>query len=273
MFDPSPIEKEYCVRFYRWALKDSLREVEQDYPLLSKIPSAKFLSFVQMSRELPFSERIALANALVKHGHRMALSYLGESLTGDEKNYAEQITQYVRAHDSEMIRNLRGLHGHEYRPPSKKQFIARVVERLRPVLGDRVEKDVIIEGSARCFITQVGDWFVRTSFDYLAKYGVNIEHQVIVLPTQTGGMDGNYTHRHTNIGRWWGLGNFYWEILPQNDLSATFDAIAAVCGHFVQQIPLVLEGLPLPDPEVWSKTVVPPEGFEEMIKQWKKPTR
>jgi len=76
---------EFVTRYYRWALEDCQREVNEGFPLLRAIKSRFILRVLAVMEPLQKEQRIRLSIALVKRFHERAVEVTGEYLTAEEE--------------------------------------------------------------------------------------------------------------------------------------------------------------------------------------------
>lgn len=81
---------EFAVRYYRWALEDTSREVRENFSLLRSIKSALPIRAVAFLESFPDADRLGAATAPVKRFHPRALMLSGESLDAADREIDER---------------------------------------------------------------------------------------------------------------------------------------------------------------------------------------
>ena len=75
---------EFAVRYYSWSLAEGMREVEQDFPLLSTIKDPGARAYLDYLRGLDHNQA-DVVSALIKNANRNALPLIGKVLTPKEQ--------------------------------------------------------------------------------------------------------------------------------------------------------------------------------------------
>src|SRR5437016_4550262 len=79
----------FAVRLYDWSLRDFMREMDEDFPLLSLVGLNNYTvaAFVSWVRTMRVDQRGLLAAALVRRMHEHAAAIRGEALTREERDW------------------------------------------------------------------------------------------------------------------------------------------------------------------------------------------
>ena len=98
---PPAVADEFAVRYYRWALADARREVEENFPLLRTVKAALPMRAVAYLESLAGDERLQAATALVKRNHRRAVALTGDVWGADEDRIDREYRAAARVWRSE----------------------------------------------------------------------------------------------------------------------------------------------------------------------------
>jgi hypothetical protein len=236
----------FAVRFYRWAVQDFAREVEQGFPLISSIKGNTSRMFIEVWDSLSAEEREILAVALVKRFHPEACALTAEFMSGKEKGMVERylsLTSQWLAGDAWVQGPAKTL--------SRSKCASAIKRELKKVLGTpHFWKG---EPNDPKYYTHIGPWLILTHVS--ARQPPWYFHRIIA----TGHI---YLREATSIFGWLGIGGrLAWDlILDDDDASGAAISMATICGHFISAAPKLLEGLSHDDvPEE-----VPVEKVEDM---------
>ena len=98
--DKSELHRLLDERFYDWALRDSQREIAQDFPFLRRVSGSTNLRFVAIMKALPLEERQQLASTLVRTNKVWIISNLPTRWTPEDDRiiawYGERIRIQLR---------------------------------------------------------------------------------------------------------------------------------------------------------------------------------
>src|SRR5690606_29825023 len=147
-----------CVRFYEWALETMKHEVQNDFPLLSKIRSRTVFGILLKIRNYPFQELESVCLLAVKKTHSKAIEILGEKLSVEEMDFVSQRWKTIW-HDRvpfnfiEFERQFLELAPGQ--PGMSMQFRANVIKKLTAYIGEKPQK---LSGMDFLFRDTIGDW-------------------------------------------------------------------------------------------------------------------
>lgn len=230
-------ETELLIRFYQWALKDAEREVQSEYVLLKRVQCATVKVFLRYMSEFAPAKQLDILKVLVKRSHREATTRSGDRLTETEKQIADEYIRFQldypgRGVEADLIpfwvpRRAVGL------PPRKKihprKFAQTVLEKLRPVLEGHVQRN---DSTDVVFETTCGKWLLRTAVHtgrppcyfqtVRAEWGDVIK---------------------TGLPSWLGIGDSMWDVLYDDQSEAAAETIGVLCAHFLDALPVLLDGL------------------------------
>lgn len=228
------------MRYYRWALGDFRREIQEDFPFLRRIKGRASLRLLAAMEPLRREEQIRFSVALVKRFHPQALEVTGEYSTIEEneliRGYVDSILVPTRK-EQEIDRQIQ--EGSLRLEVNKKELADLIKAELQPILGSPSE----VWGPGEWwYVTPIANWSVRTSVNVAGKSGYQLDyhHRVgIVAPPR-------YLVQWTSVLSWLGISSqTIWDLLTKSDASEAARTLALLCSHFIQAVPGLLEGLML----------------------------
>jgi hypothetical protein len=81
------IRKEFDKRFYLWALKDTHREIIEDFPFLRTMNNPKIKRMIRIYKSFSLEDSLRFSTALVKWTKRDILEECGETLSQSDIDY------------------------------------------------------------------------------------------------------------------------------------------------------------------------------------------
>jgi hypothetical protein len=128
----------FAPQFYRWAIADFRRELQQDFPLLQLLPEWQTGDLIHLFRSLDEIDRLKLSLALVKRVHPKGMEALGESLSPEEEKLIAKAEASCRARWE--ARRLKPSHEFVNYSPSSRRDVRIALstalrESLTPILG------------------------------------------------------------------------------------------------------------------------------------------
>src|SRR5215470_4370911 len=218
----------FAVRFYRWALNDFYREIEQGLPLMASIKGGTTMRFIEIWDTLSEHERIVLPLALVKSGHTRAVEITGEYLTREERDMRENYGK--RSLDECQLEreiNMRRVAGRgRIKKVDGRKFTRRVKQELRPVFRDSTK---FTYPTYTVYNPTVGPWTVNTRVH--TGQPASYDHSVEAA-------DHVYLSERTYFLCWLGIrGQQAWDLVrDDDDAAAAAISIAVLCSHFMAAI-------------------------------------
>lgn len=82
--NPEAARAEFNLRYYRWALQDFKREIDQGFPWLKGFKTGSPAEVLKLLTARNRDEQMTMANALVKRFHKDAVEAAGDDMTGAE---------------------------------------------------------------------------------------------------------------------------------------------------------------------------------------------
>jgi hypothetical protein len=227
---------EFLVRYYRWALDDARREVQEGFPLLRGVKSTlviRALGFLESFAEI---DRPRVATALVKRFHRRAVGITADSWGPEEErvNRDYQDAMRILRPEEEWYRQAL-LHDPAALRLDRARFLAAVKVALAPILG---AGEPFSSKHDWRYATPLGPWTLVTLLDVGGR-----AHQLMYTQTIRA-VDPRPLHEGLSLCGWLGLGGqTAWNQLTEADAPAAAPSLARICAHFLQAAPALVAGL------------------------------
>ncbi len=230
---------EFDERYYRWALDDWRREIDEGFPFLTTLQGLLQKPILRLMNSLDGDERWLLAKALVKRGREDGvLTRWGDPFTDEDRQFEQLFLDMVSTVVSQpIILDLKDARARKRVFPklNRRKFRRHIVTALSPVLGERYEN---WGGGEWRYNTPVGPWQIMTYIDAGGSiHQLCYEHDIIAS-------EHVYLTQNINLLRWLGIGSqTEWQGVGDSDAEATAKALAKIVGHFMSAVPKLLEGL------------------------------
>jgi hypothetical protein len=228
---------EFAIRYYRWAIVDSQREADNDFPLIGAIRGTLAVRAVAFLRSLDIVERRRAAEALVKRVHRRAVELTGDTWSAADTAFDERYRASIRAPQ------MADTHAHpavaDGSPASsvnRRQLLVAVKEALAPVLGPGEPFSTKHEWR---YATPFDRWTLVTLIDVGGStHQLSYSQSIQSAPHR-------YVKEGISVLSWLGLGGAQtqWNQLTGFDVDSAAGALSRVCSHFVNAAPGLLHGL------------------------------
>ena len=245
-------QKELLCRCYRWSLQVAEQQAQTDYPLLRPLSNPNMRGFLALVDALDLSQRLLLANALVKHFYFLAPKevsieeLLSDKFAPEERQCAEAYIQHM--HQFGPSKLAYPSVSTDCIPTKAKKLTKEVIQHLSEVLQvDFVREEAYNWRST----TRINDWEAITEF-YFSGKGIECGHwlvrrddtQVFVAPAYEQHLAQT---RQFDFVRRLGIGPTWWVVECEQDVPAVLDSIAALCTQVSEQVPILLEGIGIND--------------------------
>jgi hypothetical protein len=231
LMDLQAAKAAFSRRYYQWALRDSRREVEQDFPFLRAMKAGHHARKVMILMErLPKADQLRLARALVKRSHP----------EGGGRYSAEDAAWVQRYLD------VRLAVGGTRRKLDPRWFGGLLKEVLAPVCGGPP-----LPGLGRTlwrYARPGGAWVVHTSVDIGARRQL-VYHHDIDAGAERYRQEGLELQRFISLISWLGIASTTaWDQLTVRAAPEAAATLARLCAHFLRAAPRLLAGLTPPPP-------------------------
>lgn len=242
----------FALRFYKWAVADARREIENDFPLLRGIKSDhnyRFLAFMWSLSSV--NERIKYHSARLRRGFSDCAKLAGEEVSEDDKTLVSEMRNKIvmLLPPEHIVKAARKINRSVLRKKLKAEIAQNLGTLVRPT--GATEWD---------FVTPVNGWVVETNVDTGGSFQIQYSHII-----RWGGEE--RPGKGTWISEWPKRGLSWLLTATWDDLASSEDEIvksfSACCSHFLKALPELLDGLVLDEDEVRSRGIEY-ESFEEI---------
>jgi len=235
----SPFEREFAVRFYRWARNQLEQELERDFPFLRSAAAAKVQGASDMLEIIrPHQPNYAalVARTLLTKTHCHAAALLGEPLTPDDQTFLKKIDH---ARTSLLLRPgwqvfwgiKRKEKGAEVR--IKNLILQNLRKTVAPIVGT-----IKSDPSGPYAAIRIGSWQVETHFENRQTKGSHYLDYSQCIRTTPG--KALFLARGVTALGSMGLCNTSWRNVSANNVPAATTFIAASCKRFLEAVPELL---------------------------------
>jgi hypothetical protein len=238
---------EFLVRFYRWALADTLAQFNEGFPRLRNLKSGPALRYLEFLDNLAASDQRRFVVAKLKQSHRPACVLLDQPLSPAERALlgefyrghevampATSIRAYVSSHVEMALNDLRVSAPASF-AINKTALRSEVKARLQSVLGGA--RQGLGGPQALEFNGRIGDWSLITIVDTPRTFQLRYNHSIRSTSK-------TYIIERTSAFGWMGVGMVtYWDYMTASDVDATADWLTKMCRLFLDALPKLLKGL------------------------------
>ena len=250
--------EQFNLRCYDWALEDLKREIDQSFPFLRTVTECRVHSWIAIIEELDNEQKRILSRLLVKKQYYQVVERI-PATSDDEVIYRQFFIRVIRMpiEPWETPDPSKG----DISPINLRHLASRIIERLNPILGDRIERFNEMEWS---HVTPMGDWSVKTriSIYNLRKPEIHYEHRVS-RADQTRPLVRSWLEPRYSFARNLGLGENVWRVNYEYELEPVAESLATLCAHFIDAFPRLVQGIS-PD----EATAVIPISNNDLLSQY-----
>ena len=235
-------QREFAVRYYRWALHEMEREISDGYPLVACVSCGATARFFEILEDLTGEEKAILPIALVKRAHPIGVRLTGDQLSKAEEKIIEKYHDRLR-----RISNLENLYwsariSGEKKNVDRRKFTSKSKKRLESIFG---KPYIFFSTNSFMYRNRIGPWYLCSTVGvgtpphyfhrieavrhvYLWEYGINVLGWL--------GIPGDHT---------WNL------IFDEEDAEKAAESLPFLCTYFKEAVVSLLEGLDhnVPEPE------------------------
>ena len=255
--DVSTAERERTIRFYRWAVEKVKDELSSNFLLLRKCHNLQAYNFVRALERVSRIEQKQLMTARIRAAHPVALSFLGDSVSEEEKAFFQESSKAIFLDDlpGKMRRYQDECFGstNTQTRMTHRQLLSCVVSKLTPTLGVKP----IREEGEYSYISRFGDWNIETHLSTGSRQIRRIDyyHHIWRSDYDKSDVFGDRKlsitrlsiHGRTDFYRLLGLGMSNWEGYWEEQTEAITSDMVDVMLSFYIQIPQLLQGLQIND--------------------------
>ena len=232
---------QFMIRCYRLALKDSQREMDQDYPYLRTIADRGVQSWIVMFEGLENEQKQLLSQLLVKRVFKTFIADTEDPFSAQDAAFIKQYERVLPMLPPKAPDPSRG----DIKKIKVRRLASRIIERLNPILGDQLTHFSEQEWS---YVTPIGDWNVKTEMSIYnpREPEVRYRHSVIRIDNMPSRPDVGCKYVYSFVGSL-GVGISLWRVDYGYELEPTADSLATLCAHFIDAFPRLVDGLSIND--------------------------
>ncbi|HWQ91674.1 MAG TPA: hypothetical protein VN673_08380 [Clostridia bacterium] len=254
---PEAARAEFDIRYYRWALQDFKREIDEGFPFLKGFKTGSPAEVLAMMSSRTRSEQLTLASALVKRFHKNAVETAGDRMTGEEEAVCKEYLDRVpRTHPVE-VDMLRRAAASERGVYANRGRLVRLVKAELKTAGMQVFESEDLAG-VLSYQNTVDGWQIITRIHTRERHAQLAYNHTIdsmnkpVLVTWAKGtwregqqdMCPVQLHNWISLVGWLGISSrTQWSDLVDSDGPQVANELAALCKHFLHAAPTLLAGL------------------------------
>ena len=223
-------QREFAIRYYRWALEQWRSEIDGGFPILRGIRDSSCTGTLEIMKTQSRDERLEMARTLTKRRHPEAVAALGDTFSTEEQRLFEhwrhlRATLYWESAEYAAVGQ-----------PRKKR-IAPLRAAIRQVVAPVVGKEVdCCHGVLYRYETRIGRWTVATRIDFTDRQADIIYDHLIRLSEDSRRFAGPIS-----VEKWFGIsGVSEWRGLSDEEIPEAVANLALVCRRFLEAAPYLL---------------------------------
>lgn len=245
-------KSEFGVRYYRWALRDFEREIENGFPHVSQFKSGPCWHVNDMMTRMTPEERRFLGRALVRRFHKEAVMALGEEISESETRWCDEFLAralYPSPEGEALERRVRAGEHPKYikrgrlRSLVKKELSASGLQIFEPEYEAQVLRyRSVVEGWEIITHIHSGERQAQLAYEHI------IWSFEKVRPVKVWNGDEELwpvqLHNWISFAGWLGIcSRTEWTGLVDEDGPKAAKELSALCQHFLNVAPMLLKGL------------------------------
>jgi hypothetical protein len=246
------LQREFNLRYYRWALQDSRREIENDFPFVGGFKSGPTWHVKDMMAKMPLNNRLFFGAALVKRFHKEAVEAAGDQITEAETKQCDEYLRRALYPSSAGFALERRLRAGERAVYANRTTLARLVKLELKSVGLRPFESENVAG-VLSYQSTIDGWQIITQVHTREKHAQLAYNHIIwsvekVRPVTLG--NGRQElwpvqlHNWISFTGWLGISSrTEWTDLLDSDSPQAAKELAALCQHFLRVAPELLAGL------------------------------
>lgn len=244
-------KQEFETRYYLWAISESEKEINEDFPNLRLFTNGDCWQLHQFMQQLFKSEQLMLLHGLLKSFHPKILPVLGQSISTDEKILLDRFVKFrYQLNEARMLKL--GPAGEKIKFATKSKIKKVLAAKFLNAFGSQCSKISPSEYRDLRYEMKFSGWIVYTFFAfsgrvYVLDYNHGIESEETIptppFPPELWPAVMILYNGGISFGRWLGLGATNWECLLPDEVEPTCDMIIKYCGQFYDALPKLLKGL------------------------------
>jgi hypothetical protein len=235
-----------AVRLYEWSVRDFLREMSSDCPLLSTIGhnQRRIGAFISWNKTLTAADRWQLATAIPLMFHNNARNIMEKPITENIQQWAEEFYEQTTAHLENIPPLLSADRGSSsFHPASSDSIFATLRFNVSPCLGE-----IELHRDALSCKRKINDWNVITEFSYARRESNLMFEYQFVRTDGAAVLEPGYGPFPRNLCAFYGIWPHTVVAVPsREDCEPMAKAMANLAEHFVSQADPLFTGLGLKD--------------------------
>ena len=253
--------EEFAVRYYRWALQEAQSEVEDEFPLLSKMGSHEAGRFLSLMYTMSKEDRFSLAAALVRQAHLPKRMQVADAqMTSEDNRLVEKWRRAILVSTPKEQSIFQQKKSGEWIQVKRKRLASLIERELRPTLGEPEATPWPRSSEGWSYLSGVHGWKIRTNLDLGGKFHqLSYEHRIhgprLAEPVRNKSHwisqrsyaqmilePGCYDYP-ISIFAWLGIGQTDWADISDDDAPVVAASVARLCQHFMTAAQILLDGL------------------------------
>jgi hypothetical protein len=248
----SEAKLEFETRYYLWAISESAKEINEDFPNLRLFKNGECWELHQFMQQLDRGEQLMLLHGRLKFIHPEILPVLGESISTDENILLDRFgCADFRYHPNKVRTPKFGANGEKIKYASRSKIKKVLAAKFLDIYGSRCIKISPDEYPDLRYEMKFSGWIVYTFFTFSGRarvldyvHGIESEETIPNPPFPPElWMSAMRLQEGISFGRWLGLGGTSWECLLPEEVEPACDMIIKFCGQFYDVLPKLLKGL------------------------------
>ena len=236
-------QTQFNIRYYRWALIEAEKEVNESFPALWLFKGGLTWDFYQFIRQLRRADQIIFLRGLIKRYHRAAAEALGVSISGEEEALFTQFRNFrpVGGFERELLKRRKA--GEEVKLASKAKLRKAVSARFQQAFTDQ-QMGANIAGDLRFEKNSGTGWVVNTDF-WFGRQECLISYTHLICSEEKC-PDPNFIGPAKVLASmlcWTGMYNLEWKYLLDEDVEPACNSVVDLCVQFFDVLPKLLDGL------------------------------
>jgi hypothetical protein len=243
-------KQEFEIRYYYWAISESEKEINEDFPNLRLFKHGECWELYQFMQQLDRNEQLMLSHARLKFIHPKILPVLEQSISIDENILLDRFYKFCSQFNGVRVSKL-GPAGEKIKFASKSKIKKVLAARFLNAFGSQCSKISPSEYRDLRYEMKFSGWIVYTFIIFSGRarvldyvHGIESEETIPNPPFPPElWMSAMRLQNDISFGRWLGLGGTSWECLLPEEVEPVCDMVIKFCGQFYDVLPKLLKGL------------------------------
>jgi hypothetical protein len=238
-------QREFQIRYYRWATRVAMKEVEDSFPSFGLFNGGLSWEIYQFIRRLGKNDQVIFMSGMVKSTHPLASSALGELLNSEERILVARFKSFSPERPASFIVEMRSK---KSRAISKRHLQKILTATFNRFFKGQFVMEEFVDGDLRShFTTRVSGWNIDSHFwfgrrESLLSYRHNIYGDSLIVHPD----DPNITAPAMVLARglhWIWTYPVQWEHISKQDAEPSCHQACEFTRQMLQALPILLDGL------------------------------